>query len=214
MHLPQDPGEWALMAVLMAGVMAIGMVGMHAVRSHLGGSAHPGEEGATGSGGDGGPMSPGLAMTGVTWLVARLLGLGVPVAILGPMMLLTVAGRRSGKRRTLPIDVHDLDGRRYLIASHGIGSWVLNLRAAGEGTLRLGRQRIDFAARELDPAEAAPVIRRAFATLVASGGWRGRGIRSNLGVTRSSPDLDYVAAAREHPVFEVQPSGGPPLGSR
>jgi deazaflavin-dependent oxidoreductase (nitroreductase family) len=203
MHLPRDPGEWLFMGVLMAAFMAIGMVGIHSVRMHLAGP------GAEDSGhGHGGPMQPGIPMKVVTWLVQRLLALGVPVAILGPMMLLTIRGRQSGKPRTLPVDVHDLDGRRYLIASHGIGAWVLNLRAAGEGTLRLGRKRIEFTACELEPAQAGPIIRVAFARLIASDGWRGNGIRNNLGVTKTSPEAEYVASAREHPVFELQPKPG------
>jgi deazaflavin-dependent oxidoreductase (nitroreductase family) len=201
MHLPRDPGEWLFMAVLMAAVMAVGMIGAHSVRSHLGGTSHRNDGAARG---DAGPMSPGPVMTAATWVVGRLLALGIPVAILGPMMLLTITGRKSGQPRTLPVDVHDLDGRRYLIASHGIGSWVLNLRAAGTGTLRLGRRRLEFEARELEPSEAGPVIRRAFSRLVATDSWRGRGIRANLGVTPASPEADYVASAREHPVFELR----------
>ena len=142
-------------------------------------------------------------MSVVTWIVQRLLELGIRVTILGPMMLLTVRGRRSGQPRTLPIDVHDVDGRRYLIASHGIGSWVQNLRAAGAGTLRLGRQRIDFTARELPADEAGRINRTAFPRLIATDDWRGRGIRANLGVSKTSPAADYVVSARDHPVFEV-----------
>ncbi len=238
MHLPRDPGEWALMALLMVAVMAIGMAWAHVVRAHLAGpgqgsgSSHgdaghdhagiangpwygePGQGGspAQAARGDAGPMSPGIMMSVVTWLVSRLLALGVRVSILGPMMLLTVVGRKSGQPRTLPVDVHDLDGRRYLIASHGISAWVLNLRAAGEGSLRLGRNRLAFEARELDPAEAGPIIRQAFTRLVASKGWRGEGIRANLGVSTSSPDADYVVSAREHPVFELHPKDRPTGG--
>ena len=127
MHLPRDPGEWLAMAILMAVVMAVGMLAIHGLRSHLHGS--------------GGHMRPGIVMSVADWVVERLLALGIPVTILGPMMLLTVRGRQSGRPRTVPIDVHDVDGRRYLIATHGVGGWVVNLRAAGEGTLRLGRTR-------------------------------------------------------------------------
>ncbi len=192
MHLPRDPGEWLVMAALMAGVMVVGMLAVHGVRSHLGGHA--------------GPMRPGIVMSVGTWVVHRMLSLGIAVSILGPMMLLTVRGRQSGRARTIPIDVHDVAGRRYLIATHGVGAWVLNLRAAGEGTLRLGRKWAAFTPRELAPEEAGPVMHAALGPLVASDGWRGDGVRNNLRVNRGSTDADYVAAARDHPVFEVQPT--------
>jgi deazaflavin-dependent oxidoreductase (nitroreductase family) len=122
------------------------------------------------------------------------------------MMLLTVRGRQSDRLRTIPIDVHDVGGRRYLIATHGVGAWVLNLRASGEGTLSLGRRRTAFTARELAPEEAGPIMRAALGPLLASNGWRGDGLRSNLGVGRGATDLDDVTAAGDHPVFEVQPT--------
>jgi len=177
------------MAALMAGVMVVGMLAVHGVRSHLGGH--------------GGPMRPGILMRLATWVVHRLLSLGVPVSILGPMMLLTVRGRQSGRARTLPVDVHDIAGRRYLIATHGVGAWVLNLRAAGKGTLRLGRKREAFTARELAPEEAGSVMHAALGPLVASDGWRGDGLRNNLHVDRGATDADFATAARDHPVFEV-----------
>jgi deazaflavin-dependent oxidoreductase (nitroreductase family) len=189
MHLPRDPGEWLFMAVLMAVLMAVGMLVVHGLRSHLGGH--------------GGVMRPGIVMRVGTWAVSVLLRLGVRVSLLGPMMLLTVRGRRSGQPRTVPVDVHDIDGRRYLIATHGVGAWVINLRAAGEGTLRLGRTRIPFAATELAPEQAGPITRRALGTLVGSDGWRGSGVRNNLGVRADSADADYVRAAATHPVFEI-----------
>jgi hypothetical protein len=105
------------------------------------------------------------------------------------------------------VDVHDLDGRRYLVATHGVGAWVLNLRASGEGSLRLGHTRIAFTAVELDAAQAGPVMRRALGPLVASSGWRGTGVRNNLGVGVDATDEDYVAAAATHPVFEIVPRG-------
>lgn len=137
------------------------------------------------------------------WIIHRLLSIGVRITILGPMMLLSVRGRKSGELRTMPIDVHDMNDRRYLIATHGIGNWVLNLRASQEGTLRLGRRRMSFKSRELSQEEAGPVIRDALGHLIASNGLRGTGVRNHLSVTKESPLSDYVRAARTHPVFEL-----------
>ena len=190
MHIPRDPGEWLAMAIL----MAVLMLGLHGLRSHLTGGGHAGG------------MSAGLVMRAGTAVIAMLLSVGIPVAILGPMQLLSVKGRKSGQLRTLPVDVHVVGGRQFLIATHGVGAWVLNLRAAGEGTLRLGRRRTSFAVRELTPEEAAPIMRAALGELVASSGWRGNGVRANLGVSAGAADADYAKAAPTHPVFEVVPA--------
>jgi deazaflavin-dependent oxidoreductase (nitroreductase family) len=77
-------------------------------------------------------------MPTITWGIKQLLRLGVHMTIFGPMMLLTVRGRKTGKPRTVPVDLHEHNGRRFLIATHGEGNWVSNLRAAGEGILSLG----------------------------------------------------------------------------
>ena len=180
------------MAGLMAVVMAGGMLAVHALRTHLRGAS--------------GPMQPGMVMHLASRVVTWLLRLGVPVSILGPMMLLTVRGRTSGQPRTVPVDVHELDGTRYLIATHGVGDWVLNLRAAGEATLRLGRTRQAVLAAELSAEQAGPIARRALGPLVASNGWRGNGVRSNLGVGPDAADPDWIRATTTHPVFELRPA--------
>src|SRR5579859_692587 len=195
--MPRDPGEWLFMAALMAVLMAGSMLGFHALRSHLRG-AHQGT-----AAGLSGLVRP------ASWVIQRLLSLGIQITILGPMMLLTVPGRRSGRLRTLPVDVHRDGDRRYLVATHGMGSWVLNLRARGEGVLSLGSRRETVSARELSPEEAGPVIRTVLRNLVVSDGFRGRAVRSHLGVVPGSPLEDYVRAARTHPVFELRPVSVP-----
>ena len=52
--------------------------------------------------------------------------------------LLSVRGRRSGRVYTTPVDVMELEGRRWLVAAYGPGSWVKNARAAGEVVLSRG----------------------------------------------------------------------------
>jgi deazaflavin-dependent oxidoreductase (nitroreductase family) len=65
-------------------------------------------------------------------------------SLVGPLMtrygrtpVLTVTGRTSGQPRSVPIGAPaELDGRRYLLSGRGQTHWILNLRAAGCGTLR------------------------------------------------------------------------------
>ena len=49
----------------------------------------------------------------ISWGITMLLRIGVRMTIFGPMMLLTVRGRKTGKPRTVPVDLHERDGRRF-----------------------------------------------------------------------------------------------------
>jgi deazaflavin-dependent oxidoreductase (nitroreductase family) len=139
----------------------------------------------------------------LSWVITMLLRIGVRMAIFGPMMLLTVRGRKTGKSRTSPIDVHEFDGRRFLIATHGVGSWVYNLRATGEGVLSLGWSRQPFTAQELTPEAAGPVIKDVLGPLLASQSVRGTALRQNFSLAADASLNDFIDAARSHPVFEL-----------
>src|SRR5262245_65452799 len=52
--------------------------------------------------------------------------------------ILTVAGRKSGRLYSTPVDVIEVAGDRWLVAGYGPVSWVRNARAAGEVTLSRG----------------------------------------------------------------------------
>ena len=52
--------------------------------------------------------------------------------------LLQVRGRKSGKLYSTPIDLLEMDGRRFLVAPRGRTQWVRNAEAAGEITLKKG----------------------------------------------------------------------------
>ena len=57
------------------------------------------------------------------------------VRVFGLATTLTVPGRRSGAPRSVPVNVLELDGRRYLVSPRGEMDWVKNLRASGEGEI-------------------------------------------------------------------------------
>ena len=71
-------------------------------------------------------------------------------------MLLTMRGRRSGKRRTVPLGLVELDGRWFVQASYGEIGWVANLRADGEATVtHPGGNRTPVQAIEPPPDKGA-----------------------------------------------------------
>ena len=71
-----------------------------------------------------------------------------------PILLLTAIGRRSGKRRTVPLG-YLRDGPDYVIIGSNGGqdehpAWVLNLRTNPQATVQIGRARVPVAAEEAD----------------------------------------------------------------
>lgn len=132
-----------------------------------------------------------------------LLRIGIRINMLGPMMLLTVRGRKTGEPRTIPVDVYEREGRCFLIATHGEGNWVRNLRVAREGSLSLGRRQQACSAVELAPEEAGPVIKEFLGPLLESQGIRGNVLRQHLGVRADSSLDEFITVAKTHPVFEL-----------
>jgi len=144
-----------------------------------------------------------VALSVLNWVIKMLLRNGIRVTILGPMMLLTVRGRKTGKPRTIPVDLYERDGRHFLIATHGVGNWVRNLRVASTGTLSLGRHHQAFTAVELAPEIAGSVIKEFLGPLLASQGIRGNMLRQHLGVHADSSLDEFITVAKTHIVFEL-----------
>jgi deazaflavin-dependent oxidoreductase (nitroreductase family) len=128
-----------------------------------------------------------------------LIAIGIPM---GPDVLLTVRGRKSGLPRTTPVTICDYGGRRGFISPFGETNWVRNLRTAGIATIRFGRKREAVRAVELDHAGAVRFIEEVVAPIAASskiGDWFVRNIDK---VDLDNPDKAVVGM----PVFEVFPA--------
>ena len=103
----------------------------------------------------------------VTWIIKGLLRVGIPM---GPMVLLTVRGRKSGEPRTTPVDLFERGGRGFLVSTHRQESsnWVRNLRTAGEGVLTRGWSRRAITVVELPPDVAGQVLKEVLGPRLAS----------------------------------------------
>src|SRR5450631_505323 len=73
--------------------------------------------------------------------------------------LLQVRGRKSGKIYSTPIDLLEIDGKRFLVAPRGRAQWVRNAEAAGEVTLKKGSQRNKFGLRALSDEEKPAILK-------------------------------------------------------
>jgi len=73
--------------------------------------------------------------------------------------LLQVRGRKSGKIYSTPIDLLELNGKKFLVAPRGVTQWVRNAEAAGEVTLKKGANRKRYGLRPLADAEKLEILK-------------------------------------------------------
>jgi hypothetical protein len=115
-----------------------------------------------------------------------------PISVrLGSDAVLFVRGRRSGRRLAVPMDPpFEWEGVRYLVSPLGETHWARNVRAAGEGEIRV-RGRIErFRAVELTGTEHDRIL-DAYARTITCG------CQMYL---RKLPD------PADHPVFRLDPA--------
>jgi len=130
----------------------------------------------------------------------RLLNLGVtPLAWAGvapfDIHLLSVLGRRTGRRYTTPVTVLHHDGERWLVAPYGERNWVKNARAAGVVELRRGRRQERVSVEEVPASERAPVLRAYLE--------RNPSTADLFDAARGAPAAEFAAEAGRHPVFRL-----------
>lgn len=110
---------------------------------------------------------------------------------------LRVRGRKSGEWRSTPVNLLTVDGVRYLVAPRGLTQWVLNLRSAGKGELRIGRRTEVFRAEELVD-DAKPVVLREYLRR-----WKWEVGQFFEGLDANASDAKIAAVAPGFPVFRV-----------
>jgi len=114
--------------------------------------------------------------------------------------VLEVRGRVSGEPRRVPVNLLEVDGRRYLVSARGQGEWVRNVRAAeGELALVRGRRHEELRAVELADADKPAVLRAYLRRWKAEVGVFFDGVDAN------SSDAELAAIAWKHPVFAMEP---------
>jgi deazaflavin-dependent oxidoreductase (nitroreductase family) len=117
---------------------------------------------------------------------------------LGPahIYLLQVRGRKSGKLFSTPVDLLELQGKRYLVAPRGRTQWVRNAEAAAAITLKKGGTRQKFHLRQLQN-EDKPQILKAYLDSFK------REVQRYLPIPAGSPPESFLAIAESYPVFEL-----------
>jgi deazaflavin-dependent oxidoreductase (nitroreductase family) len=109
--------------------------------------------------------------------------------------ILTVPGRRTGRRYSTPVSLVIDGGTRWLVAPYGEREWVKNARAAGGVELTRARKTTRHAIEEVGPEEAAPVLRKYLRTT--------RIVRPFFEASPDAPLETFAAEAARHPVFRL-----------
>ena len=115
------------------------------------------------------------------------------------MAVLEVRGRASGQRRSTPVVIATVEGKRYLVSMLGPESdWVKNVEAAhGDAVLRHGR-RLPVHLVGVPPAERAPILRE-YVRVATSG-------RHHFPVTVGAPLSEFQTISERYPVYRIDPS--------
>jgi deazaflavin-dependent oxidoreductase (nitroreductase family) len=138
---------------------------------------------------------PGWFTTNVfNRIVASLTRLGVSVY---GSRVLEVRGRTSGEWRSNPVNLLRYEGGDYLVAPRGQTQWVKNLRASGEGRLKVGRRIEPFTAVELTDDEKPPLLRAYLKK------WKFEVGVFFAGVGPDSAEEDLRRIAPDHPAFRL-----------
>jgi deazaflavin-dependent oxidoreductase (nitroreductase family) len=90
-------------------------------------------------------------------VIYRLSGGRITFSMIGPVILLTTTGRKSGKPRTAPL-LGFQEGQSIIVIPSNAGkkhypSWYLNLRADPQAQVQVGRELRQVRAREATPQE-------------------------------------------------------------
>jgi deazaflavin-dependent oxidoreductase (nitroreductase family) len=110
--------------------------------------------------------------------------------------LLQVKGRKSGKTYSMPVNLLELDGKRFLVAPRGRTQWVRNAEAAGEVTLRKGSVRQRFRLRPLPDADK-PAILKAYLDRFK------KEVQRYFPVAAGSPVESFRELVESYPAFEL-----------
>ena len=122
-------------------------------------------------------------------------GLGLPPRF---QAALEVRGRISGRKRSNPVVIATVEGKRYLVSMLGLQSdWVKNVEAAhGDAVIRQGRRRhVHLVA--VPPQQRAPILRE-YVRIASSG-------RQHFPLPVGAPLSDFEAIAGQYPVYRIDP---------
>jgi deazaflavin-dependent oxidoreductase (nitroreductase family) len=135
----------------------------------------------------------------VNLVMRAMSSIGLP---LGPIWVLTVPGRRTGKPRSTPVSPLTVGGAQYVVAGLPGSDWARNVRAAGHAQLSRGRLRKPVTLSEITDSALKEQVMRAYPREVP----RGAPMFVQVGIASSTDPDAFAAAAGRVAVFEIRPA--------
>jgi deazaflavin-dependent oxidoreductase (nitroreductase family) len=123
------------------------------------------------------------------WITS--IGFGLPNSY-----LLQVAGRKTGKIRSVPVNVLSYNGKLFLVATRGHTQWSRNALANRNVTLKRGTLRTEFRLRVVLDAEK-PKILKAYVNRFHRMAGR------FFPLSARAPSSAFAPIAARYPVFEL-----------
>jgi deazaflavin-dependent oxidoreductase (nitroreductase family) len=113
-------------------------------------------------------------------------------------VVLTVAGRKSGRERSTPVTPMTVGGQEYVVAGFPGADWVANVRASGQVTVARGRRARRVRMVELSADDARPLL-RVFPEKVPTG----VGFMKRAGLVTDGRPEEFEALAGRIAVFRL-----------
>jgi deazaflavin-dependent oxidoreductase (nitroreductase family) len=110
--------------------------------------------------------------------------------------LLQVRGRNTGKIYAMPVNLLEINGKKYLVAPRGRTQWVRNAEAEGAITLKKGKQTERYRLRPVTGAEKLQTLK------VYLDRFHGA-VQRYFSVPAGSPAEQFESIADNHPAFEL-----------
>jgi deazaflavin-dependent oxidoreductase (nitroreductase family) len=143
------------------------------------------------------PVQPPWWLKPANKVFVRMSRLGLSFGGESPVVL-TVAGRKSGRERSTPVTPMTVDGQEYVVAGFPGADWVANVRTAGEVTVARGRKVRRVRMVELSAEDSRPLL-RAFPEKVPTG----VGFMKRAGLVAEGRPEEFEALAGRIAVFRL-----------
>ena len=120
---------------------------------------------------------------------------------MGPsyMYLLQVKGRRTGRNYSLPVNLLEFQGKKFLVAPRGRTQWVRNAEASDQITLRKGKFRRNYRLRPLADSDKLEILKLYLDSYKSA-------VQRYFSIPAGSPPDAFRNVAADYPVFELIPS--------
>jgi len=112
--------------------------------------------------------------------------------------VLQVGGRTTGRVYSTPVNVLELNGKRWLVAPRGRTQWVRNAEVAGEVILRKGWRRQRVRVRPVPDSEKPEILSAYLDRFKLT-------VQRYFPLRAGSPPAEFAPIADRYPVFELNP---------